>query len=96
MSNEILDRTTLKQMQAIFEMGFNRCAEATGLLKPHLSLSEARRKYGRGTLERWVSEGLVTIHKDGPGNCRCRIERKQIELVAAMSNRASWYEHHAE
>lgn len=89
-----IDRVQLNQMQAIFEAGFNKCAAALGKIPPYISQKEAHDTYGRRTVERWADEGLIEIIKDGTRNARCRILRSQIELVAAMSNRESWFEHH--
>ena len=94
MGQQPIDRLHLMQMQATYEAGFNKCAETLGLLKPYLSLNQCCKRWGRKTVERWADEGLITIEKDGTKNSRCRILREKIELVASMSNRASWYEHH--
>lgn len=94
MGQQPIDRLHLIQLQATYEAGFNKCAETLGLLKPYLSLNQCYKRWGRKTVERWADEGLITIEKDGTKNSRCRILREKIELVASMSNRASWYEHH--
>ena len=82
------------QLRAIMEVGYHKCAEELGLIKPYMSQKDAHDRYGRKTVERWAAEGLITIIKDGTRQSKCRIKREEIELVAAMSNRASWYEHH--
>lgn len=84
----------LKQMQASYEAGFKRCAEELGILKPFLSLSQCYKRWGRKTVNRWADEVLITIIKDGTTTSRCRVKREEIELVATMSNRASWFEKH--
>lgn len=93
MDSQPINRFQLKQMQATYEAGFKKCAETLGLLKPCLSLRQCYNMWGRGTVDRWIKEGLVTVKKDGTRGNKCRICREEIELVAAMSNRASWYEH---
>ncbi|WP_298032101.1 hypothetical protein [uncultured Alistipes sp.] len=45
-------------------------------------------------MNRWADEKLIEIIKDGTGTSKCRVLRERIELVASMSNRASWYENH--
>lgn len=62
-----------------------------GILKPFITQTEAFELYGRGVVERWHSEGLITYEKDGERNSKIRIDRIKIELVAKTSNRASWY-----
>lgn len=95
MSNsQPIDRLHILQIQAAFEAGFNRCAMECGLLKPYLSLNQAYKKYGRGTVDRWIDEGLIKSIKDGTGTSKRRIGRAEIEEVAFTSNRASWFEHH--
>ena len=94
MEQQPIDRLQLKQIQAAYEAGFRRCAEELGKRKPYMSLNQAYKMYGRKTVNRWADEGLIDIMKDGTSTSKCRISRKDIELVASMSNRASWYEHH--
>lgn len=89
-----IDLVQLKQMQAIIEVACGKIAATAGLITPYISQKEAHDKYGRRTVERWADAGLIDIIKDGPGKSRCRILREQIELIAAMSNRESWFEHH--
>lgn len=91
MNNTILNRDILVQMQASYEAGFRKCAETLGLLKPYISLREAYKIYGRATVDRWIEEGLVHVIKDGTNTSKCRIKRDEIELVASISNRASWF-----
>lgn len=89
-----LSRLHLIQMRAAYEAGFKKCAETLGILKPYLNLNQAYKLYGRGTVDRWANEKLITIIKDGTGTSKCRIKRDEIELVASLSNRSSWYEHY--
>lgn len=94
MSEQPISRLHLIQMRAAYEAGFNKCAETLGLIKPYISLNAAYKTYGRRIVDRWAEEGLITIIKDGTGTSKCRIKRDEIELVASMSNRTSWYEHY--
>lgn len=94
MKDAPLSRTQLMQIQAIIDVSINRLASELGLHKPYLSLKQCYDKYGRATVDRWADEGLIEIIKDGPRNNKCRVNREKIELVAATSNRASYYEHH--
>lgn len=91
MKTTVLNRDFLIQIQASYEAGYRKCAEQLGLLKPYISLREAQKTYGRATVDRWISEGLVHIIKDGTTTSKCRIKREEIELIASMSNRASWF-----
>lgn len=87
----VLNRDYLLQMQLSYEAGFRKCAETLGLLKPYISRNEAYKLYGRATVDRWINERLIHVIKDGTNSSKCRIKREEIELVAGMSNRASWY-----
>lgn len=85
---------TSKVIQDIVKITTHKVLIETGQMKPFISKNEAYRRYGRGTVERWIDEGLVKQIKDGDRNCDIRIDRVQIETVAHTSNRASWYDKH--
>lgn len=89
-----IDLLQLKQIEALMDVVVGKYLVDSGKRKPYLSLNECYKKYGRNTVNRWAAEGLITIIKDGERNSRCRVLRERIELVASMSNRASWYENH--
>ena len=72
----------------------SRFAVECGLLKPYLTITQAYKRYGRGTVDRWAAEGLIEIIKDGTRNSKCRVLAERIELVASQSNRASWFDNH--
>ncbi len=62
-----------------------------GLTKPTLSAKEAYTLYGRKTVERWVREGLITPHKDGPKNSAVRYAAIELEVLSKSSNRLSYF-----
>lgn len=74
------------------KIGYDRCLADHGKLNPYVSLSYAQKKYGRKTINRWINEGLLEVIKDGENNCRCRLGRERLEMVAATSNSDIWYE----
>ena len=94
MNQQPIDRLQLKQLEAVMDVVVSRFAVECGLLKPYLTITQAYKRYGRGTVDRWAAEGLIEIIKDGTRNSKCRIKRFQIELVAATQNRASWFDNH--
>ncbi len=94
MEHQPIDRLQLKQLEALMDVVVGKFAVECKLRKPYMSLNQAYKMYGRKTVDRWIEEGLIDIMKDGTNTSKCRILRERIELVAAMSNRASWYEHH--
>ncbi|PZX18070.1 hypothetical protein LX69_01106 [Breznakibacter xylanolyticus] len=75
------------------EMAAKKALIEVGQLKPYLTLKEAQRIHGEYTVNRWINEGLLKPIKDGARNCKVRIDRIQLDAVAATSNRASWYKH---
>ena len=65
-------------------------------LKPYISKSEAYKAYGRRKVDRWLKEGLIKQIKDGDSNYSIRIDRLQIESVASVCNRVSFYQNKTE
>ena len=78
-------------LQAAAELATETTLTKLGLLKPYISLNQAYKMYGTGTVERWHEEGLIKKIKDGEGKSPVRISRVEIEAVAKTSNRAEWY-----
>jgi hypothetical protein len=90
-----LTRKELQQMLTdAAEAGARNALIESGHLSPTISKAEAGRLYGRGTVDRWIAEGLVPVIKDGTNSSKIRIDRALIKQVANTSNRASWYNHH--
>jgi hypothetical protein len=78
-------------IQSVVELTTTSVLSRLGLLKPYISLNEAYKIYGEGTVERWCREGLIHKIKDGEGSSPVRINRVEIESVAKVSNRTAWY-----
>lgn len=58
-----------------------------GGLKPYISKAEAYRKYGRGVVDKWIAEGLLTLRQDVVGSSsKMRIDRSEIEALAAAED----------
>lgn len=74
-------------------IGAKKVLVETLQLKPYISKSEAYKKYGRRLVDRWLKEGLIKQIKDGDTNHSIRIDRVELESVAAICNRASFYRH---
>lgn len=53
-----------------------------GKVKPYLKKNEAFKRYGRANVEKWISDGLITIRKDGDHSASWRIDRLEIELLS--------------
>ena len=83
------ERELITLLMEAAELGAKKALIEADLLKPFISMSAARRKYGESTVERWFSEGLIDLIQDGPGS-NYRIDRLQIEAVAKTANRCSY------
>lgn len=91
MSDITLPKFVLASMLAdAAELGAQIALGKSGLLKPYISKRESYRMYGRGTVDRWMEEGLVVPIKDGMDSSKLRIDRKQIESVAKSYNNRTY------
>lgn len=61
MNQQPIDRLQLKQLEAVMDVVVSRFAVECGLLKPYLTITQAYKRYGRGTVDRWAAEGLIEI-----------------------------------
>jgi hypothetical protein len=77
-------------LQDAAELGATAALSKYGLIKPYMTKTNARDSYGRGIVDRWIKEGLVTPRKDGNHSASWRIERAEIEAVAKANNRSSY------
>lgn len=67
----------------------NALAE-TGFLSGHITKAQAYRIYGRSDVDRWISEGLLSLVRvQGQVSKKC-IDRIQLDRIAASSNRISY------
>lgn len=92
---ESMDKIT----QSCYDLGKVTALTESGQLSRYISYSEATRPrnkggYGRGVVDRWVSEGLLEKIKDGSGNSKVRFDRLKLAELDAQSNRASWFKFH--
>lgn len=55
-----------------------------------LTKADAYRLFGRNDVDRWVKEGLITPRLKTAKSSKKYIERKQLERVAAASNRITY------
>ncbi|WON94800.1 hypothetical protein [Sphingobacterium sp. UGAL515B_05] len=80
-----LDFRLAQMLQGAAELGGIVALTEVGQLRPYLSKAEAYRKYGRGVVDNWIAEGIITEKQDTP-NCKVRLCRKQLASVAASQN----------
>lgn len=81
----------IKSLEAAAQVATVQALVSTGHIKPFVSLREAYRLCGEGTVNRWLKEGVIKKIKDGEGNSKVRISRVQLEAAAQTQNRAEWY-----
>lgn len=68
------------------EIGAIHALIHAGKVRPYLNRSQADRKYGRNTVNKWVSRGWITVRKDGQHSAPLRIDRVELESVARASD----------
>ena len=81
----------IKMMADTIELGANRALIEAGLLRSHLSGTQANKKYGESNVRRWIAGGLITPLKDGNKNSAVRLDRIQLDIVAKSSNRINYF-----
>lgn len=71
------------------EQGASKALLQSGHLQGQLSKAEAYRLFGRGNVDRWISEKLIgPIHSER--SSRKYLDRKKLEVIAASSNRITY------
>lgn len=74
-------------------IGGRRIQIETKQISRYISKNEAYESYGRRIVDRWLKEGLIKVSKDGDSSHKFRINRIEIESIAAASNRVSFFQH---
>lgn len=85
--------------RACYDLGRVSALVESGQISRYMSYNEATRPrskggYGRGTVDRWISEGLIEKIKDGKGNSKVRLDRLRLAELAANANRGRWFAFH--
>ena len=80
MNHEPLDRLHLQQIAAAYAAGYRMARAELADDTKYYTLTQCYRKFGRGTVDRWATEGLIEIIKDGTRNSKCRVLAERIEL----------------
>ncbi|SMG31706.1 hypothetical protein [Sphingobacterium psychroaquaticum] len=70
------------------ELGATKALTETGAVKPYLNKSEAYRMYGRGVVDGWIKDGLLTPRGDTYKSWR--IDRVEIQALAASRTVAEY------
>lgn len=72
------------------EQGATNALVESGQLQDQLSKAEAYRFFGRGNVDRWISEGLISPTACNGRSSRKCLDRKKLETIAASSNRITY------
>jgi hypothetical protein len=60
------------------------------LFPEELTLSQAYRKYGRSSVDRWIKEKLIVFPAKNGQSFPKKLNTRQLEAIAAKSNRATY------
>ncbi|WP_199120331.1 hypothetical protein [Pedobacter sp. ASV28] len=72
------------------EQGANKAlGKSRYFQEQHICKAEAYRLFGRGNIDRWIIEGLISLSKSQSGSRLC-LDRKKLEAIAASSNRITY------
>jgi hypothetical protein len=90
MSVLITKRELTRLLITAAELGALEVLRKHNLISQYISKQEAYRRYKRGTVDRWISEGLIALVKDGPATSKWRIDALEIEAVSKSCNIPSY------
>lgn len=77
------ESTIAKVMRSIAKLTATEMLTMTGGLKAHISKAQAYKMYGRGKVDKWISEGYLSLSQDELGtSSTMRINRGEIEALA--------------
>jgi hypothetical protein len=63
------------------ELGAKTALKEAGLIKPWITRAEANRRFGEGTVNRWIAEDLIKLRKSDPNSAKKFISIDDIEAV---------------
>lgn len=72
------------------EQGTSNALAESGQLQDQIGKAEAYRLYGRGNVDRWISEGLISLSVRKGKISLKYLDREKLEAVAASSNRITY------
>ncbi len=84
----IFDYELRNMLTSAAELGATKALSETGAIKPYLNKSEAYRTYGRGKVDNWIKDGLITPR--GEIGKSWQIDRVEIQALAASKTVAEY------
>ena len=91
MTNQEKKYSSIRELRMAFEIGYRRCLIDCGHLPTYISIREAGRRFGEGTIRRWIAEGTIQMFKDGDRNSKCRVSLYDCLLAASADNRCEYF-----
>lgn len=79
----------IPQLSNAVQTGAEKALSHRGILQVACTKAVAYRLFGRNNVDRWFAEGLLTAIANN-GKVSKKIDRTQLERVAAASNRTSY------
>jgi len=86
--SSVFDYELRNMLTKAAELGATKALTETGAIKPYMNKSEAYRMYGRGVVNGWIKDGLITTRGDTYKNWR--IDRVEIQALAASRTVAEY------
>lgn len=84
----VFDYELRNMLTSAAELGATKALSETGAIKPYLNKSEAYRTYGRGKVDNWIKDGLITPR--GEIGKSWKIDRVEIQALAASKTVAEY------
>lgn len=80
-----------KVLRSMAKLTATEMLTQTGGLKPYLSKAEAYKMYGRGMVDKWITDGHLSVSQDEIGSSsKMRINRGEIEALAEAEDLLSY------
>ena len=64
--------------------GASKALEDAGLLKPYVSMNQANKIHGKGTVKKMIDKGLIHPIKEGVKTSTIKIDRKELNAAAMV------------
>lgn len=79
----------LPRIGSLIERKVSEALIAAGVVKAHISKTEAYQRYGRAAVDEWIAKGYLSCVRDKGGSSKYRIPVIELERVAAQFNHES-------
>ena len=73
------------------EATVERMTIEAGGLSARISLKQAYKTYGKGSVDFWISSGLIKTQKLGDNNSKVTLDRIELRVLSKTDNRALYF-----